>query len=305
MNDQINELLVVLGHTNDLNGKLSDDAHSRVQVAHSFVQRHERPKRLAIVATGGVGDHFNKSDVPHGRLVSEQIRNLGIGDATLLSHIHSCGTLEDALGVLRIIRETTNEIAAITVVSSAYHMNRVKFVFSRLFPFTFLKFLDDGKQGNLQQRNHEARALALLKKSAPRFGWLAENIDDGSNSLGEEIRHYDNLSYLGLAASFSLILIWSTSHSEASTLQGLVLSFAPATLISLVFFGVYWRLAGTAASARRTLQQVSFLTGQPHLGTSNNFASRQTPKITTSAMLAWLAAWATAFALGWSNIPGP
>ena len=149
MNDQINELLVILGNTNDLSGILSDDAHSRVQVAHRFVQNYEHPKCLAIVATGGFGDHFNKSDVPHGRLVSEQIRSLGIGDATLLSHIHSCGTLEDALGVLRIVRESTNKISAITVVSSAYHMARVKFLFSRVFPFTPLRFLDDGKNGSL------------------------------------------------------------------------------------------------------------------------------------------------------------
>lgn len=285
------ELVVVLGHENSAEGILSRDALSRANTAIKYIQSIESGTSILVVATGGFGEHFNKSNVPHGKLLIQTIANSEIGDVEILDHVHSCGTLEDGLGVLKLLRQDSQNLRKITVVTSAYHRARVEFIFGRLLPFADITHLDDRNHGTCTQKAHEADALSLLRKTIPSLGDLDPDIADSTHRLTEEIRHYDNLSYFAVAASFSAAFLWTTNTQPDLPMIARIFSACIALLVSILFYLIYLRLARTASSARRTLAAVSFLLGRPHLGSSANTASRYSPRITVAVALALLATW--------------
>lgn len=285
------ELVVVLGHENSDDGSLSLDALSRANKAVEYIQSIASSTTVLVVVTGGFGEHFNKSNVPHGKLLTQKIADSEIGDVEFLDHVHSCGTLEDGLGILRILRRDYQDLRKITVVTSAYHRPRVEFILGRLLPFAEVNYIDDRNNGTQTQRAHEEDSLSLLKKTMPNLGDIDPDTPDSTNRLSDEIRHYDNLSYFAVAASFSAAFLWTTNTPPDIPMTARIFSACLALSASILFYLIYLRLAGTASSARRTLAAVSFLLGRPHLGSSKNTASKYSPRITLAVALALLATW--------------
>lgn len=295
-------LVVLLGHENSRNGELSPNALSRISVAENLIKCSSAEKSVALVATGGFGGHFNKSNHPHGRLLIQELERRGIEGVRVLSHVHSCGTLEDALGVFGLVRRMSSKPTQIIVVTSKYHKPRAEFVFTRLFPFFELSFETDEDSGAISQKKHEIRSLKVLSDTLPNISTLCESLDEPMNQLSEELRHYDNLSYLALAASFLTIYAWFNMFLSMS---GVLIEFASIMImasISGIFFIIYYRLAGTAASARRTISAVSFVSGRPHVGSSMNTASRRSLKIVTAAALSLAVAWLGAILFAYCSL---
>lgn len=286
------ELLVVLGHENASDGSLSQDAVARVHRALQYIQSIGSQDTVAVVTTGGFGRHFNESNAPHGKLLMEAMAKSAVMDnIEFLNHVHSCGTLEDALGVLRLLRSDHRGIQKVTVVTSAYHRPRAEFIFSRIIPFVSLKFVEDDQHGTKKQLHHEETSLFKLRRVMPRLGGMSSDAPESAQMLADELRHYDNLSYFAIAASFLTVFLWATSTTFSSLILVKIISSCLAFSISFLFYLAYIRLAGTAASARRTLSALSFLSGRAHLGASKNEASRYTPNIKVAVTLALFAAW--------------
>lgn len=297
------ELLVILGNTNSPDGKnLSDDAISRIESASEYILRNPN---LFIVTTGGFGGYFNISNIAHGALLRESLLKSELNGGTVLPHIHSVGTVQDALGVLRLIRERKVQPKLLTIITNGYHSKRVEYIFSRLLPFVTLKVISDERNGTQKQKKHEIKRLKNATWSIPIFANIGEEIEGAPARLHEEVKHYDNLSYLALAAAF--LTIWLFSQNAVGSFQFGLEQLGVATVmllvlpfvLSVIFFLIYLRLAGTAASARRSLEAISFLTGQPSLSSGVNLFGEKIPNIlrlAVGAMIAaWLITWATLF----------
>ncbi len=306
------ELIVVLGHENSPDGTLSDDALSRVSTVIDYLNTDSSVDQRVLVATGGFANYYNVSNTPHGLLLSKEIGKHKITNCKVLPHIHSnatvadsSGTVDDALGVLRLLIETKIEPSTLTVVTNRFHRERTEWIFSRLFPWIELNLLVDERDGTLWQRCHEKRAFRRIKKRMPLVGALSHlKISEASTAmLYDELKHYDNLSYLALVPAFAVPYVWRSNLPISEPHLNHLLTVVVAMLLSLLFWSVYYRLAGTAASARRSVSAIQFILGQPQLGVAKNLNGTLKAKIPRILLLALLLSWALALT-NWFLVEG-
>lgn len=121
--------IVVLGSPNDKNGVLLPIAISRCERA---LWEFERLGGCKILCTGGFGDHFNTTVSPHGKYVRDYLESNGVPRESFLEIALSSFTLEDATLSQPILDE--NSIKNVILVTSDYHMDRAKLVFSHILP---------------------------------------------------------------------------------------------------------------------------------------------------------------------------
>lgn len=161
----INPLLVVLGAPNDAEGVLLPVALSRVA---TVVDVHRTYPRSFILPTGGIGKHFNATDLPHYTYVTEELASRGINRGLILPGVPSQNTAEDAKGACR--RAKTLGIKHIVLITSDFHCERASFLFSRHGPSMTIETLsapsdriDPAELKRLQ--SHERSALEKLSIS--------------------------------------------------------------------------------------------------------------------------------------------
>lgn len=159
---EIKGLVVYLGAPNDEKGKLSDISISR---AEKTIQEYLAHENYKILCTGGFGDHFNTTEIAHGLYVRNFLIGKGVPDTNILEDVVlSNNTEEDALLLKPKVEEygVTNLI----VVSSDFHMKRVRGIFEKIFVGYDLTFSE--AETNLPEeemktlREHEERCLEEL-----------------------------------------------------------------------------------------------------------------------------------------------
>lgn len=283
-------LLVLLGHENDQSGTLSPDALSRISTAQAFIAQRNESAATDIVVTGGFGEHFNRSNRAHGRIVMDYLKTVDIGHARITGFTSSNGTIQDALAVWKLVIDADPKPRRIVLVTSAYHAPRCELLFSRLFPEYDITTVTDSIDGTPEQVRHERRALRRARREMPVLSAALRTDSAAIETLMGELRHYDNLSYLPLSASFLVPYVWLTlSDGIARPMAGffIIVPF----IISMMFASMYFRLAGTAASARRISQHLGFAFDLPHLGLGQNLSARWTLPLRGSAITALALAW--------------
>ncbi len=161
-------IVVVLGNTNDAAGQLSPVALSRLRTALDYFSHLEgvERSRTKLVTTGGFGS-FNPSAGPHGALMNRYLIARGLPEDALLPFIPSSGTIQDGLGVARLLSETAPKVGRLVIVTSRFHMERARTIFARVLPGIEILTLSDDDLGTPDQQWHERRAMANLDRELP------------------------------------------------------------------------------------------------------------------------------------------
>lgn len=123
-----NAVIIILGSYNNEQGKLSKIAKSRLNKGSEEYKKH---KNYKIILTGGYGEHFNPTSKPHAFYAKKFLLSLGISDESILDFVESKFTLEDALLAKPIIEKQF--VKNLIIVSSDYHIKRVKYIFGQVF----------------------------------------------------------------------------------------------------------------------------------------------------------------------------
>jgi uncharacterized SAM-binding protein YcdF (DUF218 family) len=245
-------LVVVLGHTNEDGGQLSATALARCEKAVEVLKSNPKSD---FVCTGAFGENFNRFSVPHGRLLAERIISSGIDEARFLGLTNSSSTVEDALAVLR---DYLGAHSSLVVVTSPFHKERAQYIFSRLCwdrPLTFVTSReagsDDPLEGEAEKLTRERETIPALARSN-----LQDSLPEYLSLLGDELRHYDSLSYYPLLAIAGLL--WAFWGLEAhSRFEGAAIGIV-CVLTTLPLLHLYWRFADTARVFRSLIDSASF-----------------------------------------------
>ena len=158
----MNGTVILLGAPNDDTGKLSSLAVERCREA---LKVYEHRVGFSILPTGGFGEHFNRTAKPHAYYTRNFLLENGVPTKDILEPALSSFTLEDA-ALSRPIVDRYG-IKDLIVVTSDFHLRRVKLIFERTFKGYTLSFR--GSKTNLQQDElsalvaHEEQATARLK----------------------------------------------------------------------------------------------------------------------------------------------
>ncbi len=166
LNTNQTSLLVILGSPNDANGKLLPFALSRCCTAFfKYQELIDAGHICRVICTGGFGEHFNTTNYSHSSYLKEHLIRMGISATCFLSDVESRFTFEDACMCNEHFKSYPT--ANVIVVSSDFHMERVRFVFNGLYPHRKFEYLASESDITLEQRealiSHEQ---SVMKREA-------------------------------------------------------------------------------------------------------------------------------------------
>ena len=154
------EVIVVLGSPNFPDGTLGPIALDRLQGCLSIFN----PQKHKILCTGGFGTHFNTSPIAHANYLKDFLIQLGVPSTAFLPLALSSNTVEDAVMSKSILIKT--EFKDLVIITSEYHVARVKFIFTEILKDFNLNFnavthhsIDDVLEPLIQ---HEKMAMDQL-----------------------------------------------------------------------------------------------------------------------------------------------
>lgn len=156
------EVLVVLGGTNSPSGQLSDISVTRLNYC---VNKYK--KENLILCTGGWGDLFNKATKAHATFAKEYLIEKGLLNNSFLDVAISSNTVEDAVRIKTIIAKLEN--IRLTIITSDFHLNRVKLIFNEILKNYKMSF--NGVASNLDPEKynklllHEEKAINTILKN--------------------------------------------------------------------------------------------------------------------------------------------
>jgi uncharacterized SAM-binding protein YcdF (DUF218 family) len=158
-------LVVVLGSPNDEAGRLSEIGQGRNALGLDLY-RHRRADGWKLLLTGGYGDHFNTTPLPHAHYARALMLKKGVPADDIVELAESRNTVDDALTARPIVER--HGAPRLLVVSSDFHLARVEFIFRRVFPDRELEFAGAPylptrpPEEQTRLRAHEERELANL-----------------------------------------------------------------------------------------------------------------------------------------------
>lgn len=170
--NQLAGLIVILGSPNDAVGQLTEMGERRVGKGYiEYLQR--RHSGWKILLTGGFGAHFNTTDKPHAYYTQQLLLAWGVPAEDMVEFAESRHTVEDAT-LTRQIAERYG-VKHLVVVSSDFHLPRVRFIFKNIFSDCQLTFVEAeylalcglAVQQSLQA--HETSALEQLRVAHPSW----------------------------------------------------------------------------------------------------------------------------------------
>lgn len=157
------KIILLLGSPNDSQGNLSRTAVDRNECAYSIYTRNDDVK---ILCTGGYGEHFNTTGLPHAQYAKDYLSAKGVEEEDFMTFILSSNTYEDLEMAKPVIEEHNPEL--LIVITSDFHMERVRILFKRLVDYPRTLFvpatttLDDEQL--LPLILHEEHAVKKLKE---------------------------------------------------------------------------------------------------------------------------------------------
>ncbi len=156
------EILVVLGSPNSPNGELSTIAKDRLNFCQKTYQNN-----MMILCTGGWGDHFNVAIESHAFYLKKYLLEKGIPENCFLEFALSVNTVDDAVKIKEIISSLDN--IHLTIVTSDYHLERVKLIFNEVLKIYKKKFV--GVKTNLEKEKY----YALIKHEKNAIEGILKN----------------------------------------------------------------------------------------------------------------------------------
>ena len=128
------EVIVVLGSPNFPDGTLGPIALDRLQGCLDIFD----PSQHQILCTGGFGNHFNMSPIAHANYLKDILIQKGVPSTAFLPLALSSNTVEDAVMSKSILKET--DFKDLIIITSEYHVARVKFIFTEILKDFNLNF---------------------------------------------------------------------------------------------------------------------------------------------------------------------
>lgn len=162
----IKEVLIVLGSPNDSIGELSNISKSRLDYCESIFNEGK-----LVLCTGGWGAHFNTTINPHATYAKEYLIKKGFLESDFLDIALSSNTVDDAVKIKPILSELKN--IKLTIITSDYHLKRVKLIFSQILKEYKIQFI--GVDSNLEKEDydllviHENEALKYINEKGLSF----------------------------------------------------------------------------------------------------------------------------------------
>ncbi len=130
MRERLDRAVVILGSPNDHEGNISPMGIGRIALGHS-IYRDNSGEGCRILLTGGFGDHFNTTERPHAWYAWRRLMKMGVPEGHILEFAESRHTVEDALLSRDILDRY--EFRDIVIVTSDFHLKRVKYIFNEIF----------------------------------------------------------------------------------------------------------------------------------------------------------------------------
>ena len=162
------EILAVLGSPNSPSGELSNISKSRLDLCLQIFNEIK-----LVLLTGGWGKHFNISDNPHAFYGKKYLINNGVPESAFLDFALSENTVDDALKIKSILKDFDQKKINLSIVTSDYHIERVKLIFNEILKGYHLEYL--GAQCELTDKElnhleeHEKRAVEEIKQNGLYF----------------------------------------------------------------------------------------------------------------------------------------
>lgn len=156
------EILIVLGSPNSPNGELSNISKSRLDYCASIYSKGKK-----LLCTGGWGKHFNVSKEAHAAIAKKYLVKMGVSKNDFLKFALSENTVDDAVKVKASLSKFSE--ASLTIITSDYHLERVKLVFNEVLEVFKLNYI--GVQSDLEEKQmtqllaHERKAIELILKN--------------------------------------------------------------------------------------------------------------------------------------------
>lgn len=160
------EILIVLGSLNSSEGELSDIATDRL---NHCLQLFDKRKNL-ILCTGGFGEHFNTTEIPHAKYAINYLIKCGLEPHYFLEMAVSSNTVEDAVKTKAILSHYNFPVKIIT---SDYHLERVQIIFDQILTGIEKEYfgVSHTLPESLKQQfiEHEKKAIHGLKINGLHF----------------------------------------------------------------------------------------------------------------------------------------
>lgn len=156
------KIILLLGASNDSQGNLSQMAIDRLECAFSLYACNNDVKFLC---TGGFGQHFNTTDLPHAEYLKRWLSSQGVKEEDFLPFILSSNTYEDIHGLKDRMKEITGDV--LIVITSDFHIKRVRILFEQSIPYEntiYIPAPSHLEEEELRKRKaHEEKAIRLLR----------------------------------------------------------------------------------------------------------------------------------------------
>lgn len=124
-------LIVILGSPNGDDGQLSPMAQGRVALGYRLY-RERQAAGWRLLLTGGFGEHFNRTALPHAAYLQQWLLIHGVPADDIVEFALSRHTGEDARLALPIVER--QGVRQLLVVTSDFHLARAEFIFRTVFP---------------------------------------------------------------------------------------------------------------------------------------------------------------------------
>ena len=154
-------IIIILGSPNDNEGNLLEMAIGRKKKG---IEEYRSHKEYKILLTGGFGPTFNETDKPHAHYAKQFLLKNEIPEDDILEFAESSFTAQDATLSKPIVEKSG--VKDLIIITSDFHMGRVKYIFERVFPDYNLHF-SEVKTDYSEERYeflgaHEKRELEKL-----------------------------------------------------------------------------------------------------------------------------------------------
>jgi uncharacterized SAM-binding protein YcdF (DUF218 family) len=158
-------LILILGYTNDEHGELSPVAKSRLNKGIEVLSEYPE---ASVLLTGGFGDHFNTTDLPHAHYSKKYLLAQGADEGRIVKDFAlSLNTIQDSEKCEPIVNALNPD--KIILVTSEFHMARANFLFTHRFPtrtITCIKAVSPLSTEELAPlHEHEAKQLHRLQQA--------------------------------------------------------------------------------------------------------------------------------------------
>lgn len=158
-------LIIILGAPNDDNGQLSPMAQGRVALGY----QHYCARGWPLLLTGGVGEHFNRTPLPHAYYLQQWLLAHNVPAIAILPFARSRHTGEDALLARPLVEETGAR--QLLVVTSDFHIARAAWHFQAVFPNYRLDVVGAPYLASCAPAERERLVAHEARRLAELVGW--------------------------------------------------------------------------------------------------------------------------------------